>query len=317
MDQDILTTKTVGYQQLYYLIRDAGSQALSLEGLDKAKKLIENLEEEEFNATYDEYDNNLFLFIASSSHTEILEFTLKNKQIDIHFQNQFGDNALLKAASYNRFNNVKLLLSHGAQLEEKNSNGENVFLKAVSSNCLQLVQYLIEEKKCDIYTEDNKKQNAIVYCGYWNSVEVLDYLLNNTELDINSTDEKSYNALLDAISDGGSLEVIQYLIFQTNIDLHHKTNVGDTALSLAIRWREDETVDLLIPKYFSSVDDFKNFYELPRIKIMRESNNLSENYQMHLNKISQLEQIFIEKQAIESSLSLNTDIQGKNKKLKV
>jgi ankyrin repeat protein len=304
MKQVNIEDKSIHYQQFYNLIKESLAQPLSDLGVEKAKNLFLNIPSHELNLTYDDYGSTLFLLLSNCHHVELLELalTFKDKGLNIYIHNKAHDNALMVACSTGKFDNVKALLKHGFNIEEKNIDGQNAFLKAITSQSLELVQYLIEEKKCDIHVKDNKEQNAMLYCGYWNCVEILDYLLKTTNLDINSTDNKNYHILLEAISDGGSFAIVEYLIHHTQVNLYHKNNVGDTALSLAIRWRDNDAVDTLLPKYFVEFDDFKAFYELPRIKLMNDSEELAESYKNNLNKIKALEQFFLEKKTLELAL---------------
>lgn len=297
--------KTQEYTEVIHLLSNGKQKVLPSEIFHQVCFNLENISIEEMNSSYDKEGNTLFSLIAEEHHFNLLNFilTFKDKGLDVFVKNNQQENALMRAAHSGNLENIKILSTLGFNIEDKDNREKTAFLHSIHSGSFELMKYFIEKLKCDIEVFDYIGENAILYCAYWNMPNALDYLLKNTHLDINSVDKKGHNALHTAILDGGCHDAIEYLLHQTSIDIHAKTTDKDTSLSLAIRWKDTESFNLLIDcHYFKNQEDFHDFYSLPRIQKM-----LS-NFQPN----TYIKQI----KALEEKVLLEQKISSENKQLK-
>ncbi|RUP07977.1 ankyrin repeat-containing domain protein, partial [Jimgerdemannia flammicorona] len=105
------------------------------------------------------------------------------KDIDINQVNNLGDTALHLAVQYRRSSHVKILCTHGANVNIRNRSGETALDMAVSSNCFRIAHLLIRQFNANpesiIAHRDEDKQSFLHICvkNRWNRMAELLVLL--------------------------------------------------------------------------------------------------------------------------------------------
>jgi ankyrin repeat protein len=172
------------------------------------------------------YINEIRLIRASRKCNikKVKEILLKN--IDINYQNSYGDTALNEAACYNCFNIVELLIKYGA----------------------------------DVNIANNNKYSALMSASFNGNVKIVKLLLDKgarVDFQIDADSAYEYNALMIAV-DNGHIEIVKILLdagTDVNIVAYFSSyipfidNIEDnakTALTIAREKKYKQIEELLI-----------------------------------------------------------------------
>ena len=155
---------------------------------------------------------------------------LVSKGADINVKSKYGRNVLMVAAEYANTDVVKYLLAKGAEINTHcTRQGMTVLMCAIRIN----VAYYY--KKIDMASIKKKAAEMKK-----ESINVVQCLIENG-VDIEARDKRGRTALMYA-AEHNNLAVAKYLI-EKGADVNFKNKYGKTALSLA---REKEIKDLLL-----------------------------------------------------------------------
>lgn len=146
-------------------------------------------------------------FAIVTNNVDVVNFLLDNDQIDKKTINEHF--LLAHAASNKQIETIKLLLKHGAEINNKNKSGISALMIASINGYDSIIKYLIAEGA-----------------------------------DINATDKDGNNALMLAVSKGRT-DIAKYLV-SINININQQNNKGRTALMLTYRLKNYELADFLI-----------------------------------------------------------------------
>lgn len=124
----------------------------------------------------DEHGNTALLLAISNGHFELVKYLLESgaKFLD---QNCLGQNALLVAAITGQIKILKELLNKGAKLTVVDNEGNNALLLSASRGHFSTVKYL--SHRVDIFHQNYKKQNAILFSLLSNKPNITAFLLQN------------------------------------------------------------------------------------------------------------------------------------------
>ena len=150
---------------------------------------------------------------------------------------------LLTGAKKGKLWKVKLALSLGANIEERNESGQTAFILAAKHYNSAVINYLFS-KGADVEARDNMGQTAIFY----SREEQITQILINNGAKINIRDRDGCTPLMVAIgnytlSSGNSH--IEYLVEQ-GADVNAKNNNGETALILLAKRGRHTDIGLLM-----------------------------------------------------------------------
>lgn len=151
-------------------------------------------------------------------------------------------NALMLAVTFGYFECVKILVEHGAFLNEENVGGRTVLSKAAERGNVRCVQLLIENGAL-LDIGDSCGTTALMYAVANNHVNCVKILLDaGTRLDL--TDKWKNDALL--ISLRSNDESCTLGLLEAGCPLNNVNSVGDTPLVVAIKNNKVAMVDELI-----------------------------------------------------------------------
>ena len=154
--------------------------------------------------------------------------------------------ALLTAASYSSENlftylNKKL----GFNIRDLSLGGRNCFLVAAAHGRINVMRYLNTEYSKLKNSKDNDNDTALTLAVQFAELETVQFLVEKIELDINEIDLRGRNCFLIA-AERGKIKIMRYLNFRNSELKNSKDNDYETALTLAVRFADFETVKFLI-----------------------------------------------------------------------
>lgn len=138
---------------------------------------------------------------------------------------------LVAAASNGNTSLVIALLRKGADVNARGARGRTPIMAATYRNHVETVAALIDAG-ADVNLRDNMLNNPFLYAGAEGLLDILK-LTVKAGADPKITNRFGGTALIPA-AERGHVEVVQYLLTHTNIDIDHVNNLGWTALLEAI-----------------------------------------------------------------------------------
>jgi hypothetical protein len=155
---------------------------------------------------------------------------------------------LIQAASRGETSRVQDLLKQGAQINAQDAQGRTAVMAATYGNHVASVQALLAAG-ADVNLRDGMLNNPFLYAGAEGYLDILK-LAWAAGADTKITNRFGGIALIPA-SERGHVEVVQWLLENTDINVNHVNNLGWTALLEAIILsdggpRHQRIVELLI-----------------------------------------------------------------------
>ena len=154
------------------------------------------------------------------------------------------DDILFVACHTGELELVKYLIEEKKlDINVKEKGGDTLLFRACGSGNLELVKYLVEEKKLDINAVNEYGQTALFDACEKGNIEIVKYLIKNGA-NINSKNKKGQTALFDCFYAGGNIELVKYLISK-GIDINVKDSEGKNELWYAKNIKNKQIIDYL------------------------------------------------------------------------
>ena len=158
------------------------------------------------------------------------------------------DERLLAAAASGDVATISAALDGGADIDARDDRGRTALLVATIARQTEAVRRLLEAEP-DVDLQDDQLDNPFLYAGAEGILDIL-RLVNEAGADPTITNRFGGTALIPA-SERGHVEVVRYLLEETDVDIDHVNRLGWTALLEAIVLGDggaahQEVVDLLI-----------------------------------------------------------------------
>ena len=234
-----------------YNAQSALEYAISQENLDLIELLVEanastkNKIEQINNLRQKRIQKNLFEAISSRNIQRVTQL-LESGAIDL---TQPENNALPWAIYYNSIEIIKLLVQHGANLEEKNNNGQTALDYVLSRNALPIVETLIElgADTQNRTTQINNLRQKTAENDFYNAIQQNDIqkvsrLLESDSININE------KAAVTGFIDAAHKEYVDImkLLVEKGINLETTDAYGKTAFEYALRGNKHNSVKYLL-----------------------------------------------------------------------
>ncbi|MCR8846479.1 ankyrin repeat domain-containing protein [Paenibacillus sp. SC116] len=139
--------------------------------------------------------------------------------------------ALLAAAEQGETAEVLKHLKNGADINTRDKDGRTPVMLATVGNHLVTVKVLLD-RGADVNIQDERKDNPYLYAGAEGLTEVLKLAIE-AGADTKLTNRYGGTALIPA-AEHAHLDVIEYLVQHSAVDINHVNNLGWTALMEAI-----------------------------------------------------------------------------------
>ena len=158
------------------------------------------------------------------------------------------DDRLLEAAANGDLAGIATAISGGANVDARDERGRTPLMVATEARQTDAVRALLAAG-ADIDLRDDKQDNPFLYAGAEGLLDILK-LANEAGADPAITNRYGGIALIPA-AERGHVEVVRYLLGESDVDVDHVNRLGWTALLEAILLsdggpRHQEIVELLI-----------------------------------------------------------------------
>jgi ankyrin repeat protein len=178
---------------------------------------------------------------------KFLEFLLKQTSLDFDARDRSGKTALTYAVEKENLQMAKILLPRMKMTKEEKKNIlDSLYILSSSKGCAKVCSFIKSQmSKVDLSVAQKSFDSAV---NEWKFEFALE-LAKEHKLNLNSKDSSQRTPLMIAINFGGSHnggdKLIDFLITQSNLEIHHTDRSGKTALSYAIEKGKAEAVQKL------------------------------------------------------------------------
>ena len=176
-------------------------------------------------------ENNKILYDDNEEFQTFLQLLSVHPHLKIGYLKYKNSKTLLMEAAQNgKITVCKLLLTEGADPMNADINGFTALHFASTNGHLKIVKLFLS--KCNMNPEVcNKMNRTALHCAAQNGHIEIIKLMIDYGVNIRAKDKNGYNALHFA-SFHNHAELIDYLIFNTDLEVHETTNSLETALDL-------------------------------------------------------------------------------------
>ena len=236
-------------------------------------------------------------FASRYSKKKVVEFLLKLNEISVNATDNSNRTPLMYACyDGGRFDNIKMIIQNGADIQASSSNGSTVLHFASQFSNQEAVEFLLKLNEISVNATDNFNQtplmsachdggrldnikmliqngadiqtsssngSTVLHLASRNSnQEVVEFLLKLNEISVNARDNSNRTPLMHACYDGGRLDNIKMLI-QNGADIQASSSNGSTVLHFASQFSNQEVVEFLLKLNEISVNATDNFNQTP------------------------------------------------------
>ena len=138
---------------------------------------------------------------------------------------------LIAAAAAGDMPGIRAALADGADIDARDADGRTAILAATIAGRTAAVEALIDAE-ANVDLQDDRLDNPFLYAGAEGLFDIL-RMVNEAGADPALTNRFGGTALIPA-SERGHVEVVRYLLTQTDVDVDHVNRLGWTALLEAI-----------------------------------------------------------------------------------
>ncbi|XP_059621039.1 ankyrin repeat and KH domain-containing protein mask isoform X3 [Phlebotomus argentipes] len=166
---------------------------------------------------------------ASAGHVDIIKLLISHGA-DVNAQSSTGNTPLMYACAGGHVAAVQELLAHGANVEDHNENGHTPLMEAASAGHVEVAKILLEHG-AGINTHSNEfKESALTLACYKGHLDMVRFLLEAGADQEHKTDEM-HTALMEASMDG-HVEVAR-LLLDSGAQVNMPTDSFESPLTLA------------------------------------------------------------------------------------
>ncbi|MBM3299487.1 MAG: ankyrin repeat domain-containing protein [Deltaproteobacteria bacterium] len=181
---------------------------------------------------------------AFVGHMETVQRLIMAEGIKVNTKNTLNDPAPLTAAAMGgQAEVVKLLLSKGFSIGERNEQGQTALMTAAAAGHADVVKLLLD-RGADINARDAHRRSALNHAVFLRGhLEVVRVLVDRGT-DINARDDPADRTILMHAAQSGHLELVK-LLLEKGAQVNARDGNGETALSLA-RGKDIEEIEKLL-----------------------------------------------------------------------
>jgi len=193
-------------------------------------------------------EKQLYTACKNGNVEEVQQLLTNNLQINVNWQDNFGETTPFWIACLKRHIEViKLLLKDKrVDVNQSNNDGQTPFYIACQNGQIEIVKLLLEDERVDINQGNSEFGNTPFWIACWQGqLETVKLLLNDKRIDINKADKNEATPLWSA-SFKGFTNIVEYILASgREVDLNAKNNKGKTAMEVSRENNKMDTVELL------------------------------------------------------------------------
>ena len=138
-------------------------------------------------------DNSLLMHSLLDHATNIIEYLIKRKELNINYQNDMGENALIVATEYDMTNHIRLLLNHkNININITKIDGNSPLFYACKNGSIDIVKLFLNHPKININIKNNLKETPIIIALKYNQLDVVRLLMNFKDIIISNETRTMY-----------------------------------------------------------------------------------------------------------------------------
>ncbi|XP_014206836.1 ankyrin repeat domain-containing protein 50-like [Copidosoma floridanum] len=201
----------------------------------------------EAGAKIDETDNDgkgALMLAAQEGHTNLVERLIVQHRAPIDQHAHDGKTALRLAALEGHYDSVKVLLSHGGDINAKDADGRSILYILALENRLAMARFLLEQDSPDIESRDSEGRTALHVSAWQGHVDMVALLLAEGCASVNARDNENRTPLHSAAWQGHA--AIVRLLLEHGATPDHTCNQGATALGIAAQEGHESCVRALL-----------------------------------------------------------------------
>jgi uncharacterized protein len=151
---------------------------------------------------------------------------------------------LHQAIKQKNINDVKILLSNGANMNEQNSAQYTPLHYSITEKNIDIILLLLNYG-ADVEIGDERGMNALHYAVFFDLFEIVVKILEKYPLTIHTLDKYGNNALWTAILKPQINYLIVELLLEAGADTKHKNQAGINCLEMAKRKNNEKLIEML------------------------------------------------------------------------
>ncbi len=164
--------------------------------------------------------------VSSTSETSTPKEETKEMEV-------FEAGSLIQAVMNNDIEFTKRILEDKTyNINEVNQQNESALLIATHNNFVEIAKVLIDHG-ADVNQQDNIQDSPYLYAGAQGKTEILAYMLKNSQPNQQIYNRFGGNTIIPA-AEKGHLDTVKLLLEDGTVDINHQNNYGYTALIEAI-----------------------------------------------------------------------------------
>ena len=164
--------------------------------------------------------------VSSTSETSTPKEETKEMEV-------FEAGSLIQAVMNNDSELTKRILEDKTyNINEVNQQNESALLIATHNNFVEIAKVLIDHG-ADVNQQDNIQDSPYLYAGAQGKTEILAYMLKNSQPNQQIYNRFGGNTIIPA-AEKGHLDTVKLLLEDGTVDINHQNNYGYTALIEAI-----------------------------------------------------------------------------------
>ena len=202
-----------------------------MSGEDKYAYLDAIIEDER----YDEFDAAI-----EDNDSEALERLIQENPEVVHKEDHLGQTPLMTACILGYIDMVKILITHGANINHQDKTGHFALHSAAFQGDFEIVEYLIEQG-ANVNIEPHGGNSPLMMASR-NRLDIVELLVTHGA-NVNHQDKTGYTALFTATLEGKP-HIVEYLIIQ-GANVNARTTSGDTALICASRRNKNKSHEFI------------------------------------------------------------------------
>ncbi|XP_071078492.1 ankyrin repeat domain-containing protein 29-like [Haliotis cracherodii] len=194
----------------------------------------------------DDSGKSILELLSLKGSTDMVEYILSLKIVDINGRGQWGRTPLMWAAERGHTKLVQLLLRHGADPLLVTDGGNNILHLACRGGHVDIVKYILSHTKVDINGRGSQGWTSTMEASRWGHGDVVKVLVNKgADPSYVSSDGRN---ILHLACEGGYVSIVKYILSLDMFDINARNHAGKSGAWIAKSRGHSSVYDLLVAR---------------------------------------------------------------------